>query len=427
MPSLCRDCLHMFERAPRCPACGSPRIVAHPELWDLSIAHMDCDAFYAAVEKRDAPELADKPVIVGGGRRGVVSTCCYVARTYGVRSAMPMFKALALCPEAVVVRPRFDAYVAVSRAIRAMMEELTPAIEPLSLDEAFLDVTGSGGLFGSGPEIAAAIRRDVLAATGLTVSVGVAPSKFVAKVASDLRKPDALVVVAAGDEERFLAPLPVARLWGAGRAAQEHFAGLGCRTIGDVQALAVDRLVRTFGRAMGAHFHAIAHGRDERAVVTARPPRSISRETTFERDVVEAGRCRRVLLTLAEDVGRRLRRQDLLAGTVRLKVRFPPFETHTRQTKLGQPSADDLELFGVAMRLLDRARPGERPVRLLGLGAADLVPTSAGGLFASPGDAVDRTLDAIRDRFGEAAVRHADAGRRREEEHGWRADDDRPR
>ncbi|MEM1164395.1 MAG: DNA polymerase IV, partial [Pseudomonadota bacterium] len=221
MPALCRDCFHTFEGGPRCPACGGPRVIAHPELFDLTVAHMDCDAFYAAVEKRDNPELRDKPVIIGGGRRGVVSTACYIARIKGVRSAMPMFKALALCPEAVVVRGRMDAYVAVSRDVRAMMEALTPAIEPLSLDEAFLDLSGTARLHGAPPAVLLAqLTRRMEDELGISGSIGLSHNKFLAKVASDLDKPRGFSVIGAGETADFLHNKPVSLIWGVGQATR---------------------------------------------------------------------------------------------------------------------------------------------------------------------------------------------------------------
>ncbi|MEL6211787.1 MAG: DNA polymerase IV, partial [Pseudomonadota bacterium] len=248
MPALCRDCFTTFDAGRRCPACGGPRVIAHPELFDLNIAHMDCDAFYAAVEKRDNPALRDKPVIIGGGRRGVVSTACYIARIKGVRSAMPMFKALALCPEAVVVRGRMDAYVEVSRQVRALMEELTPAIEPLSLDEAFLDLTGTARLHGHPPAfmLAQLIKRmrDEL---GLTGSIGLSHNKFLAKVASDLDKPSGFSVIGAAETLDFLAEKPVKLIWGVGAVTQAALDKAGIRTFQDLRRWDKEDLRLRFG------------------------------------------------------------------------------------------------------------------------------------------------------------------------------------
>src|SRR6056297_998173 len=235
MPALCRDCLTEFDAGRRCPACRSPRVIAHAELYDLSIAHMDCDAFYASVEKRDNPELADKPVIIGGGRRGVVSTACYVARIRGVRSAMPMFKALQLCPDAVVVKPRMAVYAEVSRAIRAMMEDLTPAIEPLSLDEAFLDLTGTARLHGAPPAVMLAkLVKTMREELGLTGSIGLSHNKFLAKIASDLDKPHGFSVIGAGETDEFLRDKPVGLIWGVGQATRTALDAAGIRTFTDL-------------------------------------------------------------------------------------------------------------------------------------------------------------------------------------------------
>uniref|UniRef100_UPI0030DC8429 DNA polymerase IV n=1 Tax=uncultured Sulfitobacter sp. TaxID=191468 RepID=UPI0030DC8429 len=231
MATLCRDCLSEIAPARRCPRCGSPRVLSHPELFDLSIAHMDCDAFYASVEKRDNPELAGKPVIIGGGRRGVVSTACYVARIRGVRSAMPMFQALKLCPEAVIIKPRMEVYVEASRAIRAMMEEMTPAIEPLSLDEAFLDMTGTARLHGQPPAVMLArLVRRMKMELGLTGSIGLSHNKFLAKVASDLDKPHGFSVIGAGETAAFLRDKPVGMIWGVGAATQTALEKAGIRS-----------------------------------------------------------------------------------------------------------------------------------------------------------------------------------------------------
>lgn len=384
-----------------------------------TILHADMDAFYAAVEQRDDPGLRGLPVIVGGlGRRGVVSTASYEARAFGVHSAMPTAQARRLCAHGVYLRPRMATYAAVSAQLRALFDAFTDRVEPLSLDEAFLEVTGSQRLFGSGEEIARALRRRVREETGLTVSVGVAGSKFVAKVASDLRKPDGLTIVPPGGEAAFLAPLPTSRLWGAGPATQARLLALGCRTLGDVAALAPQRLVAALGESLGRHVAALAQGHDERPVVVDETPRSVGRETTFEFDLVEEAACLDVLLALSEDVGRRLRRLELKANTVRLKLRHPPFETHTRQHRLPEPTHRDARLYAEARALFNAARPGRRPVRLLGVTAADLQPARAerqAELFTASAAAdeehgIDQTLDAIRQRFGPGAAHRMGRG-----------------
>jgi DNA polymerase IV len=380
------------------------------------ILHADMDAFYASIEQRDDPGLRGKPVIVGGeGRRGVVATASYEARRFGVRSAMPGSRARKLCPAGIFVTPRMDVYAAVSEQVLAIFERYTPLVEPLSLDEAFLDVTGSRALFGDGAAIAARIRADVREGTRLTVSVGVATSKYVAKVASDLRKPDGLVVVPAGEERSFLAPLPVGRLWGAGPVTQKRLMELGIGTIGDVQRLSRAELVAAVGEAAAEHYHALALGLDPREVETAREAKSLSHETTFRDDVAGDEELRRVLLELAEAVGRRLRRHGIRGEVVRLKLRYPPFETHTRQRKLEAPTDDDMVIYRTAKALLGEARPSSRPVRLIGVGVADLTsgpqPRQA-LLFDEPrakerSRSLLRAMDAIRDRFGDDAIGHA--------------------
>ena len=388
------------------------------------ILHADMDAFYASIEQRDRPELRGRPVVIGGlGPRGVVSTASYEARPFGVHSAQPTAQARRLCPDAVYLTPRMEHYVSVSRQVREVFDGFTDLVEPLSLDEAFLDVSGSTRLFGDGVAIAERLRAQVLERTGLTVSVGVAANKYVAKVASDLDKPDGLTHVPAGQEAAFLAPLPVGRLWGAGKATQARLGALGLRTLGDVQRRSEAELVAALGDASGRHFFRLCRGQDERPVVPDRDPKSVSRETTFGQDVADDARLRDVLLELAEDVGRRLRKQGLAGRTVRLKLRYPPFETHSRQVRLPAPTDEDLVLFRAARGLLEALRPPGKPVRLIGVGAADLGPAGEkqvqGDLFAAAegpepgGEVVDRTLDAIRDRFGSGAAGRAgpsDAG-----------------
>jgi DNA polymerase-4 len=376
------------------------------------ILHADMDAFYASIEQRDHPELRGQPVIVGGtGRRGVVMTASYEARRFGVHSAMPGAIAHRLCPRGIFVTPRMDVYASVAAQVREVFLRKTPLVEPLSLDEAFLDVTASSLACGTGEEIARQIKAEIAAATGLTVSVGVASCKFVAKVASDLRKPDGLVVVPPGEEERFLAPLPVRRLWGAGPVTQAKFAALGWHHIGDLQRLSLEELSVAFGAATGAHFFALARGRDSRPVVPDREAKSVSNEVTFEHDRTARADCHAVLLQLSESVGRRLRRDGTRGHVVRIKVRFPPFVTHTRQRKLPAATHDDLLIFGAARELFDRLVPDPRPVRLLGVGVAHLVTpgqTMQGTLFeagATP-PRVLQAIDAIRDRFGDDAIRH---------------------
>ncbi|MCB9876893.1 MAG: DNA polymerase IV [Planctomycetes bacterium] len=380
-----------------------------------TILHADMDAFFAAIEQRDRPELRGKPVIVGGdGPRQVVSTCSYEARRFGVRSAMPGAEARRRCPQGIFVPPRMAAYAAVSAQVQAVFEQFTDEVEPLSLDEAFLDVTGSRLLFGDGETIARRIKREVLERTQLTVSVGVATSKFVAKVASDLQKPDGLVVVAPGDEKGFLAGLPLARLWGVGPATRQTLERAGLSTIADVQSRSRAALCQAFGDHLGAHLFVLANGLDARPVEAEREARSIGHELTFVDDLHTDDEVRALLLRLSEKVARRLRRAGLRATVVRLKLRHPPFDTLTRQKKVAA-TADELELYRTAAALLDDAWDRRRGVRLLGVTAADLVDADRpvqqglfGGAAARPQqrDKLLRALDAIKDRHGDDAVHH---------------------
>lgn len=383
-----------------------------------TILHVDLDAFFAAVEQRDDPSLRGKPVIVGGSaRRGVVAACSYEARRFGVKSAMPMAVALRLCPKAVVVRHHMERYAEASRAFFTILGDFAPVAEALSFDEAFLDVTGSRALFGDGPSIAARLKREVLAATQLTVSVGVATSKYVAKVASDLRKPDGLVAVAPGDERAFLAPLPLSRLWGVGPVTQQQLERAGLRTIGDVQARSEHALVAAFGDNLGQHLFVLANGLDPRAVEPERAAKSIGHELTFADDLHGEDEVTGILLQLAEMVGRRLRRHGQRATVVRLKLRYGDFTTLVRQRKVA-PTADDLELYGVARELLFANWDRGRGVRLLGISGALLVGGAGPAqqsLFAAVPRKRDRLLqamDAVRDRHGEDSLRHGGERRR---------------
>ena len=397
-----------------------------------TILHADMDAFYAAVEQRDRPELRGKPVIIGGyGPRQVVSTASYEARKFGVHSAMPGRRARQLCPEGIFVTPRMEVYAAISGQIHEVFEQFTDQVEPLSLDEAFLDVTGSRALFGDGRTIAERIRRDVLERTELCVSVGVATSKYVAKVASDVDKPDGLVVVEPGTEREFLADLPLSRLWGVGPTTCATLERAGLRSIKDVQARSREQLVEGFGGNLGEHLFVLANGLDERPVISERAAKSIGHEMTFAEDLCEVDDVKGILLQLAEMVGRRLRRAEQRATVIRLKLRHPPFETKSRQKKVAA-TADDLELYRVATALLESAWDMRKPVRLLGVTGADLVSADAPAAIVKPKqqslfvaeepaaevsanqqqrDKLLQAMDAIRDRHGEDAVRHA--GKRR--------------
>jgi len=378
------------------------------------IIHVDMDEFFAAVERLDRPELRGRPILVGGSpdARGVVSTASYEARRFGCRSAMPMATAIRLCPEAVVLPVRGRRYRQVSEQVFAVLEEFTPLVEPLSIDEAFLDVTGCERLFGPAEEIARRIKRRIRRRTGLTASVGVAPNKFLAKLASDLDKPDGLVVITPENLHEVLDPLPVSKLWGAGPAAVKRFERLGVRTIGQLRRLDPAVARRALG-SMGEHFLRLAEGKDDRPVTPDGQAKSIGQEQTFARDIAELEELRAVLLQQVEQVAFRLRRQGLRARTVTIKLRYGDFTTLTRSATLPEPTNVTSELWRLAEGLLARwAAGGRRPLRLLGVTASGL--TGGRGqlpLFEDPRrarqEALDRAVDDIAGRFGRGAIGRA--------------------
>ena len=412
MPALCRDCLESFEDAPkRCPRCGRSRILSHPELFELSVAHIDCDSFYASVEKRDDPSLSSKPVIVGGGTRGVVTTCCYIARISGVRSAMPMFQARKLCPDAVIIKPRMDHYVAVSRQIRARMAALTPLIEPLSLDEAFLDLTGTARLHSAPPALQMArLARAIETEIGVSASVGLSHNKFLAKIASDLDKPRGFSVIGRADTEAFLRDQPVGVLWGVGAATRAALGRAGIRTLADIRRAGHDRLVARFG-VTGARLFELAHGRDTRKITPGAPIKSISNETTFGVDISGRDALLAQLWHLAEKVSARMKAREIAGRTVTLKLKRADFSTLTRQTQLEEPSQLADTLYRAGERLFD-ALPPATAYRLIGIGFSDLCGADGqdpvGDLLdpqASKRAGAERAADAIRARFGHEAIR----------------------
>ena len=410
MPSLCRDCLTDFDAGRRCPACGSPRCISHPELFDLSIAHMDCDAFYASVEKRDDPSLEDKPVIIGGGRRGVVSTACYVARIRGVRSAMPMFQALKLCPDAVIVRPKMDKYVEVSRQIRTMMEELTPSIEPLSLDEAFLDLTGTTRLHGAPPAVMLArLTKRMQKELGLTGSIGLSHNKFLAKVASDLEKPRGFSVIGAAETQDFLHDKPVSLIWGVGLASQNALEKSGIRTFADLLRWEQVDLVARFG-SMGERLWHLARGQDHRRVSRNAPVKSISNETTFGEDTANPEILDGHLWRMAEKVADRAKAKDIAGRVVTLKLKRANFALLTRRVSLREPTQLADAIYRTARSLFDQVGD-QGPYRLLGCGLSDLVKAEGADLSgdlldpqAGQRSAAERATDKIRARFGNDAI-----------------------
>lgn len=407
---LCRDCLTRFDRGARCPSCRSPRILAHPELFDLSIAHMDCDAFYASVEKRDNPDLRDQPVIVGGGHRGVVSTACYLARIHGVRSAMPMFQALKLCPHAIVVPPRMAAYADASRAIRAMMERLTPLIEPLSFDEAFLDLTGTARLHGAPPAVMlAGLVRDMQEQLGLTGSIGLSHNKFLAKIASDLDKPRGFSVIGLAETQDFLAPKSVKIIWGVGAATQAALEKAGIRTIADLRRWQRDDLSARFG-SMGERLFKLSRGLDSRPVMRDAVVKTISKETTFFEDTRDADLLDGHLWRLSQQVADRAKAKGLAGRTVTLKLKRSDFTQISRRQSLSDPTQLTDRIYRHAKLMFDHAAQ-MGPFRLIGVGISDLGPETGADQNndlldpdAAKRAATERATDAIRARFGKDAI-----------------------
>jgi DNA polymerase IV len=384
------------------------------EVAERIIIHVDMDAFYASVEQLDNPDLKGRPVIVGadpkgGHGRGVVAACSYEARKFGVHSALPISQAWRLCPEGAYVRPRMERYGEVSRHVMEVLKSFTDLVEPISIDEAFLDITGSTALFGSPEQIARAIKKQVREATGLCASVGVGPNKFIAKIASDLRKPDGLVVVERNEVEAFLQDLPISRLWGVGPKTEERLHEIGLRTIGNLRDMPRQKLVRALG-SLGEHLHELSFGRDERPVAPKWEAKSVSAETTFDEDTADRVYLVKTIRELAARVGRRLRRDGQHAACVTLKLRYANFETHTKQTTMNRAIQTDEEIARLAISLFAEF-PLDRKVRLVGVGTADLTrdgvePTQL-DLFGEPKkrETLQQTLDQIRDRFGEDSLR----------------------
>ena len=407
MKSICRDCLRTAD-APveRCPACDSRRVVRHDELSTLAIAHLDCDAFYASVEKRDRPELRDKPVIVGGGKRGVVSTCCYVARQYGVHSAMPMFKALKACPGAVVIKPDFSKYVAASEAIFGAVRELTPLVQTLSLDEAWIDLSGTERLNGGPPAFQLVrLQKRIEDETGLTVSIGLASNRFLAKVASELDKPRGFSVIGS-EAQALLAPKPVGVLPGVGPVFRKTLQSDGYATIGDLAAADVRDLVKRYGET-GLRLHDLAHGRDARAVKPEHDRKGMSAETTFNEDLTAAADLEAELWPLCEKLASKARRDGVASRVVVLKLRRTDFRIVTRRVTLPEPVQTARALFAAGRALM--APELGRPYRLIGIGMGevhDAVETPS-ALFDSPEAKTLKTetaIDRLRAKFGAGAV-----------------------
>jgi DNA polymerase IV len=410
MPSLCRDCFLVADTlAHRCPDCGGARLLHHRSLLRLAIAHIDCDAFYASVEKRDRPELQARPVIVGGGTRGVVTAACYVARIYGVKSAMPMFKALKACPDAVVIKPDFAKYTAASRQVRGLMAALTPLVQPLSIDEAVLDLSGTEALHGAAPaavlaRFAAAVEKQV----GITVSVGLAANRLMAKIAAGRGKPRGFTVIDAQEAAALLANEPVRLLPGVGAALVRKLESLGITRLGQLQALPERDAARKLGDD-GPSLVRRARGEDIRIVDPTREAKSVSAETTFDRDLSAIADLERPLWALCEKLARRLREHELAAGGVVLKLKTSHFASRTRAARFSSPTVLPDRLFDLARVLLAKEATGTN-YRLIGIGANPLMPAAD----ADRGDLADvisprraaaqAAIDALRGRFGAAAI-----------------------
>ena len=408
-PAFCRECLSDAKADAPCPNCGSTRVLAHPELDSLTIAHLDCDAFYAAIEKRDAPSLKNKPLIVGGETRGVVSTACYIARTFGVRSAMPMFQAKKLCPQAVILKPRHSYYSQVARQIRGMMEELTPLVEPLSLDEAYLDLSGTARIHHQSPartmaRLQARVEREVQ----ITVSIGLSGNKFLAKLASELDKPRGFAVIGMAEAKSFLRDKKIGLMRGAGKVMQARLERDGITTIGQLQDSDPKQLATRYG-ATGLWLHRMANAQDSRPVDPGGEMKTISSETTFNKDLSSYAELESILWRQAERVSARAKKQGLGGHTVVLKLKTADFRLRTRSMSLADPTQLADRIFRTAQSALKREADGTR-FRLLGVGLSNLAPAvnaDPASLIDPAGDkraATERAMDKIRAKFGGEAV-----------------------
>ena len=410
MPSLCRKCFNTFNEEGRCPKCSSPLVVSHSELFDLNIAHMDCDAFYASVEKRDNPDLADKPVIIGGGRRGVVSTACYIARIRGVKSAMPMFKALEKCPDAVVIRPRMKIYAEISQQIRAMMNDITPLVEPLSLDEAFMDMSGTHKLHGAPPAVMLAKLMDRISDNlGLTGSIGLSHNKFLAKIASDLNKPNGYSIIGEAETSSFLKDKSIRLIWGVGASTQKSLEKSGIRTFLDLLRWDRKDLVSKFG-SMGDRLWFLARGQDARVVSNSDRIKSISNETTLNENTSNIRVLEGHLWRLCEKVSSRAKSKGLAGTIMILKLKSSNHKIITRRVTLRDPTYLADVLFRSTYPLMEAAIENG-PFRLVGAGLSGLCLASQAQREPELLDdgalnriKVERVTDEIREKFGDEAM-----------------------
>ena len=408
--SVCRDCTIQFPLVHlRCPRCGSPRILSHDELGNLEIAHIDCDAFYASVEKRDRPELSNKPVIIGGGKRGVVSTACYIARIRGVHSAMPMFKALQICPDAVVIKPDMKKYSKTGHELREMMRELTPVIEPISIDEAFLDLSGTRRLHGAIPaKVLVDMANRVKKELGITISIGLSYCKFLAKVASDLEKPRGFSIIGKAEAVSFLRKQPVSIVWGVGKVSQKMLAADGIHDIATIQDMEENELARRYG-SLGLRLSKLSKGRDSRRVERGSGTKSISSETTFNTDKSTIKQLAPILRRLCEKVAERLKNKGLAGQTIVLKMKTDDFKSRTRSHSLSDPTQLADKIYKNACVMMIKELDGSR-YRLIGIGLSNIQSEA----FADPLDLVDiegekrarmeKAIDKVRNKFGGESV-----------------------
>ncbi|MCZ4280355.1 DNA polymerase IV [Kiloniella laminariae] len=416
MPVLCRDCYYWLDETPakehrpkRCSRCNSPRLIIHSELAELTLAHLDCDAFFASVEKRDNPELRDKPLIIGGGKRGVVSTACYLARLYGVRSAMPMYKALKACPKAIVIRPDLSKYRETGLKVRAMMQDLTPLVEPLSIDEAFLDLSGTEKLHGQYAAITLVkLAKNIETQIGISASIGLSYNKSMAKIASDLDKPRGFSVLGRSNTREFLHEQPVRMIWGVGKSLEQQLLRDGLRQIKDLLPLTEEELVLKYGLIGKRLFH-FARGEDGRSVTASSPTKSISNETTFNDDLGDFQTLADILWSLCENVSASMKKKNYAASTINLKLKTSDFRQISRSRKCFSPTQLAEELYQTTLPLLKELCNGQK-FRLLGVGGSDLVSAE----FADPPDLLDpekekrkkieKALDAVRNKLGQESI-----------------------
>lgn len=407
---FCRNCLIPVDSSDeRCSKCESVRIAAHPELDSLSIAHLDCDAFYAAIEKRDDPSIADKPLIIGGGTRGVVSTCCYIARTYGIHSAMPMFKALKACPNAVVIPPAMKKYSQIGRQIRQMMENLTPLVEPLSIDEAFMDMTGTQKLHGMTPAMAlASLQNRIAEEVGVTVSIGLSHNKYLAKIASDFDKPNGFFVIGKAETMKFLANQPINLIWGVGKVMTKTLERDGLTMIGQLQAIDEATLAKRYGE-LGLRLYRLSRGLDVRKVEPSSATKSVSNETTFNKDTADIALLEERLWLLCENISSRMKKKHLVGRVVTLKLKTADFKTVSRRKTLDRSSNLARIAYNTAKPLLHEVMQGQS-FRLIGVGYADLSTNESAPqveLFESDNEKLatqERAIDEIRAKFGDKAI-----------------------